>query len=92
MEETSKKADTKKPPPRSSSSTSTSSSGSKEPSFQWISKIFENNSQKGQPFKGGDKDKTFMIFVALGVGGLIILLFSQDLNLKEITWREFIFK
>lgn len=90
-EEPSKKADTKKPP-SSSSSTSTSTSGSKESSFQWISKLFGNNSRGGQSFEGGDKEKTYMILVALGVSGLIALLLNQDLNLKEITWREFIYK
>ncbi|KAG5309375.1 PREDICTED: AFG3-like protein 2 isoform X1 [Acromyrmex echinatior] len=89
-EETSKKAETTKKPP-SSSSTTTSSSGSKEPSFQWISKIFGNSSQGGKSFEGGDKEKTLMILVALGVSGVIALLLTQDFNLKEITWREFIY-
>ncbi|KYN01066.1 PREDICTED: AFG3-like protein 2 [Cyphomyrmex costatus] len=91
VEETSKKADTKTPPPSSSTSTSTSSSSSKESSFQWISKIFGNSSRGGKSFEGGDKEKTYMILVALGISGLIGLLLSQDLNLKEITWREFIY-
>lgn len=55
-------------------------------------KIFGNSSRSGKPFEGGDKEKTYMILVALGVGGVIALLLSQDLNLKEITWREFVYK
>ncbi|XP_018369657.1 PREDICTED: AFG3-like protein 2 isoform X2 [Trachymyrmex cornetzi] len=91
-EETSKKAETtKKPPPSSSTSTTTSSSGSKESSFQWISKIFGNSSRGGKSFEGGDKEKTYMILAALGVSGVIAFLLSQDFNLKEITWREFIY-
>ncbi|XP_012541497.1 AFG3-like protein 2 isoform X2 [Monomorium pharaonis] len=91
-EGTSKKAETKAPPPRpSSSSSGSSSSGSKEPSFEWISKFFGNSSKGGKPFESGDKEKTLMLLVALGVSGAILWLFSQDLNLKEITWREFIY-
>ncbi|XP_011160232.1 AFG3-like protein 2 isoform X2 [Solenopsis invicta] len=97
-EETSKKAEraetekagTKERPSSSSSSTSTSSSGAKESSFQWISKLF-GSSQGGKPFESGDKEKTILILVTLGVSGLIGLLLSQDMNLKEITWREFIY-
>lgn len=89
-EETSKNASTKKPP-SSSTSGSTSSSGSKEPSFQWMSKLFGSNSKGGKSFEGGDKEKTLMILVTLGVSGLIALMLTQDLNLKEITWREFIY-
>ncbi|KYM79454.1 PREDICTED: AFG3-like protein 2 [Atta cephalotes] len=91
VEETSKKAETtKKPPLSSSTSSTTSSSGSKESSFQWIFKIFGNSSQEGKSFEGGDKEKTLMILVALGVSGVIALVLAQDFNLKEITWREFI--
>jgi len=54
--------------------------------------MFGNSSRGGKSFEGGDKEKTYMILVALGVSGLIALLLAQDLNLKEITWREFIYK
>lgn len=85
-EETSKKADTKKP---LSSSTSSSSSGSKS-GFEWTFKM--GSSQGGKSLEGGDKEKTYMILVALGISGVIGLLLAQDFNLKEITWREFIYK
>ncbi|TGZ46781.1 AFG3-like protein 2 [Temnothorax longispinosus] len=90
MGETSKKAGTKEPPPSSTSSTSTSSSGPKV-NFQWPFKTFGNSSRGGKPFEGGDKEKMYMILAALGVSGLIGLLLAQDMNLKEITWREFIY-
>ncbi|XP_024868898.1 AFG3-like protein 2 [Temnothorax curvispinosus] len=88
--ETSKKAGTKESPPSSTSSTSTSSSGPKV-NFQWPFKTFGNSSRGGKPFEGGDKEKMYMILAALGVSGLIGLLLAQDMNLKEITWREFIY-
>lgn len=50
------------------------------------------SSQGGKSLEGGDKEKTYMILIALGVSGVIGLLLAQDFNLKEITWREFIYK
>ncbi|XP_018303387.1 AFG3-like protein 2 isoform X2 [Mycetomoellerius zeteki] len=90
-EETSKKAETKKPLSSSSTSTTTSSSGSKQSSFEWTFKIFGNGSRGGKSFEGGDKEKTYLILIALGVSGIIALLLAQDFNVKEITWREFIY-
>lgn len=88
-EASSKKANTQKPP----SSTSSSSSSSKDSNFQWTFKVFSDSSKRGgKSFEGGDKDKTFMILGALGVSGLLAYIFSQDLNQKEITWREFTYK
>ena len=57
-----------------------------------MSKIFGNSTQGGKSFEGGNKEKTYMILTALGVSGVIALLLTQDYNLKEITWREFIYK
>lgn len=87
-EASSKKASTQKP-----SSTSTPSSGSKDSGYQWTFKFFGDGAQRGgKSFEGGDKDKTFMIVGALGITGILAYIFSQDLNQKEITWREFTYK
>ncbi|EFN79633.1 AFG3-like protein 2 [Harpegnathos saltator] len=84
-EASSKKASTQKP-----SSSSSSSSSSKD--FQWIFKMFGDSSQRGSKgFEGGDKDKTFMILSAASLAGLVIYIFAQDFNQKEITWREFVY-
>ncbi|XP_011642238.1 AFG3-like protein 2 [Pogonomyrmex barbatus] len=87
-EEASKETNTKKPPPSSSSSSSTSSS-SKDSIFQGLFKM-ETGSKGGRSFDGHDKDKIFLS-VALATIGVLSYVIVQDLNQKEITWREFIY-